>query len=240
MRIGKTWAMSAALLLAVAAGGAIAQDNSNISGEVRVSSVRGSGDGYFKDSAPVIGLRRLADGAIQDIRVTSDSRDSEVRRQEIHAMLEATIRKADAAGLELVTGNFELQKVTLANYRALPLRSGGRSDTSEIAVTVKTKLTGPADSAQARIDGFIKGVPATGRSLIEKYGALQLTIVNPDQYRGQIIKLIADESRRASSAFGADYGVTVSGLDRHLVWNQASENEVFLYIPYGFTVQPKG
>ncbi|WP_260582639.1 TonB-dependent receptor [Sphingopyxis sp. PET50] len=227
-------------MLAVTAGGAIAQDNSNIRGEVRVSAVRGSGDGYFKESAPVIGLRRLADGAIQDILVTSDSRDSELRRQEIHAMLEATIRKADAAGLELVTGNFELTKVTLANYRELPLRSGRRSDTSEIAVTVKTKLAGPADSAQSRIDSFIRSVPATGRSLIEKYGALQLTIVNPDQYRGQIIKLIADESRRASSAFGADYGVVVSGLDRHLVWNQASENEVFLYIPYGFTVQPKG
>ena len=239
MKIGKTWALSAALMLAVTAGGAVAHDSSNIRGEVRVSSTRGSGDGYFKESVPVIGLRRLADGAIQDILVTSDSRDSEVRRQEIHAMLEATIRKADAAGLELVTGNFELTQVTLANYRALPLRSGRRSDTSEVAVTVKTRLTGPTDSAQSRIDGFIRGVPATGRSLIEKNGGLQLTIVNPDQYRGQVVQLIAEESRRTSGAFGADYGVTVSGLDRHLVWNQASENEVFLYIPYSFVVLPK-
>lgn len=239
MKIGKTWLASAALVLAVAAGGAVAQDNSNIRGEVRVSASRG-GDGYFKESAPVIGLRRLADGAIQDISVTSDSRDLTVRRDEINAMLEAAIRKANAAGVELVTGNFELEAVTLANYRTLPVRAGRRSDTSEVVVTVKTKLSGPTDSAQARIDGFIKSVPATGRSLIEKNGVLQLTIVNPDQYRGQIVKLIADESRRASEAFGADYGVVVSGLDQHLVWNQASENEVFLYIPYRFTVQPKG
>jgi hypothetical protein len=238
MKIGKTWAMSAALLLAVTAGGALAQDSSNIRGEVRVSAVRGSGDGYFKESVPVIGLRRLADGAIQDILVTSDSRDANVRRQEIHAMLEAAIRRADAAGVELVTGSFELTPVTLANYRELPLRMGRRSDTSE--VVVKTKLAGPADSALRRIDGFIKAVPATGRSLVEKNGAMQLTIVNPDQYRGSVIKLIAEESRRTSNAFGADYGVTVSGLDRHLVWNQASENEVFLYIPYSFTVLPKG
>jgi hypothetical protein len=240
MKIGKTWALSAAFLFAVAAGGALAQDSSNIRGEVRVSSTRGSGDGYFKESVPVIGLRRLADGAIQDILVTSDSRDSEVRRKEIHAMLEAAIRKADAAGVELVTGSFELTPVTLANYRELPLRMGRRSDTSEVAVVVKTKLAGPADSALKRIDGFIKAVPATGRSLVEKNGAMQLTIINPDQYRGPVVQLIAEESRRTSNAFGADYGVTVSGLDRHLVWNQASENEVFLYIPYSFTVLPKG
>jgi len=49
-------------------------------------------------------------------------------------------------------------------------------------------------SAQGRIDNFIKSVPATGRALIEKRGNITLTIVNPDQYRDQIVKLIAAEA----------------------------------------------
>ena len=113
-----------------------AQDNSNIQGEVVVTGQRASAD-YLSDEQTVVGLRRPADSAIQPVKFTSDSRDEAVRKREIQAMIEAAIRRADAAGVELVTGEFELTKVTAANYRDHAFSGGGRPDTSEISVFVK-------------------------------------------------------------------------------------------------------
>ena len=94
-------------------------------------------------------------------------------------------------------------------------------------------------TAQSRIDGFIKAVPVEGRALIERRSGITLTIINPDQYRGEIVRLVAAEALKSAAAFGPDYGVEVQGLNEQLSWAQASATEVFLYIPYRFTVRPK-
>ena len=226
-----------AAMLAVAAP-VLAQDNSNIQGEVVVTAQRASAD-YLSDEQTVVGLRRAADSAIQPVKFTSDSRDEDMRKREIQSMLEAAIRRAEVAGVELVTGDFELMKVTLANYKDLAFGRGSRPDTSEIGLFVKAGLAGSVGSAQGRIDSFIKGVPPSGRALMEKSGGITLTIINPDQYRAEIVKLVAAEALRTAGAFGPDYGVEVAGLNEQLIWAQASATEVFLYIPYRFTVRPK-
>jgi hypothetical protein len=154
-------------------------------------------------------------------------------------MMESALKRSASSGVVLVTGDFELQEVTLTNYKDLPFGNGNRSDTSTISFFVKSKLANSTGSAQARIDSFIKGVAPSGRSLLEKRGELTLTIVNPDQYRDQIIKLIAAESLKYAGFFGTDYGVEIGGLNEQLSWAQASGTEVFLYIPYRFTIKPK-
>ena len=232
----RAFLFGAALLAAATPGHA--QDNSNIVGEVVVTGQRASAD-YLSDEQTVVGLRRPADSAIQPVKFTSDSRDEDMRKQEIHAMLEAAIRRADAAGVELAAGDFELAKVTLANYKDLAFARGARPDTSEIGLFVKASLAGSVGGAQGRIDSFIKSVPATGRALIEKRGGITLTIINPDQYREPIVKLVAAEALKTAAAFGPDYGVEVAGLNEQLIWAQASATEVFLYIPYRFSVRPK-
>ena len=232
----RAFLFGAALLAAATPGHA--QDNSNIVGEVVVTGQRASAD-YLSDEQTVVGLRRPADSAIQPVKFTSDSRDEDMRKQEIHAMLEAAIRRADAAGVELAAGDFELAKVTLANYKDLAFARGARPDTSEIGLFVKASLVGSVGGAQGRIDSFIKSVPATGRALIEKRGGITLTIINPDQYREPIVKLVAAEALKTAAAFGPDYGVEVAGLNEQLIWAQASATEVFLYIPYRFSVRPK-
>ena len=154
-------------------------------------------------------------------------------------MLEAAIRRADGAGVELVTGEFELTRLTLANFKDLVFGRGSRPDTSEIELYVKAKLAGSVGSAQGRIDSFIKAVPPSGRALLEKNGGITLTIINPDQYRDEIVQLVARESLKYAGYFGEGYGVDVAGLDQELKWAQVSGTEVFLYIPYRFSVVPK-
>jgi hypothetical protein len=216
-------------------GPAMAQEEM---GEIIVTAQRTSGD-YFSNEQTVIGLRRPADSALQSVIITSDSRDEDVRKREIHAMMENALKRSAAASVVLVTGDFELQEITMGNYKDLPFTAGNRADTSTVSFYVKSKLAGSTGGAQGRIDSFINGVAPSGRSLLEKQGELTLTIVNPDQYRDQIIKLIAAESLKYAGFFGPDYGVDIAGLNEQLSWAQASGTEVFLYIPYRFNIRPK-
>lgn len=94
-------------------------------------------------------------------------------------------------------------------------------------------------AAGERLDAFIKGIPRTGRGAIDKAGALTLTIRNPDQYRDAIVKLVADDARHNAAIFGPDYAVQVGGIDGQISWSQVSGTDVFLYLPYRYTILPK-
>lgn len=225
--------LSAALLFA--AFPAVAQDGM---GEIMVTAQRSSGE-FYSDEQTVIGLRRSADSAVQNVSITSDSRDESMRKREIHAMLLAAIERAGSAGVQLVTGDFELTPVTRENFKDLLFKNGSRPDTSKIDLMVKAKLGGSTGNAQKRIDDFIKAVPPNGRALMDKLGDPTLTIINPDQYRDEIVKLVAENARRYAGYFGPEYGAEVGGLNEQLAWAQVSWTEVFLYIPYRFSIKPK-
>ncbi|ESQ86846.1 hypothetical protein ABAC460_21760 [Asticcacaulis sp. AC460] len=187
----------------------------------------------------MVGLRRQADSALIQVSFASDSRDYATREREIHAMLLAALERSASSGVELVTGNFELTPVTKKTYMDLPLSYGGRVDTSQTTVMVKVKLSGSASAAEQTINAFIKDIPKTGRGSIDKKGDLTLTIVNPDQYCDTIVALVADNARHYAAMFGADYAVQVTGIDGQIDWSQVSSTEVFLYIPYRYTIVPK-
>ncbi len=109
-------------------------------------------------------------------------------------------------------------------------------ETTTIRLKIKTKLDGSIGNAQQKINGFAKSVPVTGRSLLKQRGGLALTIIGPEQYRDEIYKRIATGTKYASSFYGPEYGGQISGLDRAIAWKQVSNTEVFLYIPYSFSI----
>ena len=229
----------AATVLATAAVPAFAQNAGTPGlGEVVVTGNRLNAR-YAQQDRPVVGLRRQADAAVLQIAVASDSRDPETRKREIHAILLAALDRAAAAGVDLVTGGFEITPVTKASYQDLPLVSAGRVDTSQATLMVKVKLAGSITAAEQRLDAFIKSVPRTGRGTIDKAGGLSLTIVNPDQYRDAIVQLVADNARHYAAMFGPDYAVQASGIDGQVSWSQVSGTDVFLYVPYRYTIVPK-
>jgi hypothetical protein len=162
--------------------------------------------------------------------------------------------------MSLVTGHYEVVEVTRDNWRdAFPALAGRPAEdedddddddeddkpepgfeddgsTATVRLLVKTRLEGSIAGAQQKITAFVKAVPATGRSQIAQKGGLALTIINPDQYRDEIYRLVAAGAKHAASFYGEDYSVTVTGLNRDVGWAQVSNTEIFLYIPYSFTV----
>ncbi len=224
---------------AVLSSGVFAQEVTSPGlGEVIVTQGRQNAP-YAQNERPVIGLRKRADSAVVQVSISSDSRDASVRKREIHAVMLSAIDRAAAAGVEIVTGNFELIPVTKTNYQTLPFFNAGRVDTDRVLIMTKVKLAGTASDTEKRIEAFVKSVSGSGRGVIEKSGRLTLTIINPDQYRDSIVKRIADNARQNAAVFGPDYAVQVSGIDNQVSWSQVSDTDIFLYIPYRFTIVPK-
>lgn len=207
-------------------------------GEVVVTANRGN-IRYFQHDRPVVGLRRAADSAAMPMAISSDTREEAARKREIHSALLAAIDRAAANGLELVSGTAQLSPVTRANYQELPFQWAGRADTSKVELMVKVRLAGSAAAAEKRLSGFIASVPRSGRAVVEKNGAMTLTIVDPDQYRDSIVQLVAQDARHNAGIFGSDFTFNISGVDGPVSWSQVSSTDVFLYLPYRYTIVPK-
>ena len=186
-------------------------------------------------------LRRTADFAVQQVIVTGDTIDEAARRAEIYAMTRKAIEAAGAAGVQVASGEVVVEPLTLANHNALKAEDNDEDGGEMVKFLVKVPLTPGLDakSALARIEKFIRSVPAVGRAQMKAYSELTLSVVNPEQYRGQIIDLVAKDTNATSGRFGPGYGVEVTGLDRPVQWKQASMTEVLLFLPAAATIRPR-
>ena len=232
-----------AILLLAFAVPAVAQPTSSAGlNEVVVTASRRDADDY-DERVPAVGLRRVADYAVQEVVIAGDTRDAAKRHDEIFAMIRGAIElAAKRNGIELATGELIVEPLLLSNYRQLTLKSDGRPDTDRTSFLVKTKLSEGVDAKAAldQIAAFVKAVPTVGRAEMKTGGGLTLSVVGPDKYRGQIIDIVAADARQTAAKLGPDYAVEIKGLDRPVEWSRASLTEVLLYVPYSYTVVPKG
>lgn len=226
-----------AMLAVVLAGPAVAQDQVEL-GEVLVNSSRYDAPFWPKDR-PVVGLRRAADAMVMNLVITSDSRDALTRRDEILTALAAAMDRAAGSGFQLVSGTARLQPVTKQNYRDLPQVYAGRVDTSKVELMVRGKLDGSASALTDRLKAFIASLKGNGRATVETNGTTALSVDNPDQYRDRIIAMVAQDARHSAALFGPEFTFQLAGIDGQVAWSQASPTEVFLHIPYRYTILPK-
>lgn len=212
-------------------------------GEVLVTASRQNA-AYAQQNRPVIGLRRRADAGVMSVYVTSDTRDAAERYKEIYTVMETVIDRAAAAGIQLVVGNVPLRQVTRENYKALPIVWAGRADTGKIEFMLKAPLEGSALATRKRLADFIKSIKGTGRGTFETGSSVSppeitLTVVNPDQYRDAVIRLVADDARKQAAVFGPDFTPSVTGIDGPVAWSQVSSTDVFLYLPYSYRIEAR-
>jgi len=198
------------------------------------------GDGLVATSRPIVNLKRTADYVVQTVGVAGDTRDATIRRNDLHATIRNMIAEAAKGGVELAIGDYVIEPLTLANYKSLYLRSDGRPDTDQTSFLIKVRLVPGMDiqAARDRIDRFVASVPKVGRTKASVTG-LTLSVINPDQYRGQIIDLIAADAAMSSGKFGAGSGVDVTGLDRPVEWARGAGTEVFLFLPASYVVRKR-
>jgi hypothetical protein len=208
----------------------------------RISRSGLSDDGPTQVRPPAIGLKRVADFAVQVVTIVGDTRDEQKRRDEIFGMVKKAIELAGRrGGIELSTGHFVVEPLTLANYHNLELEEDeDRDEVEQVRFLVKTRLAAGMDSKAAleRIEAFVKAVPAVGRAEMKADGDLTLSVVGPDQYRDVIVDRVAADARAMAARLGPAYAVHADGLDRPVEWTRASLTEVYLYVPYSYSVVP--
>ncbi|MBB4097721.1 TonB-dependent receptor [Sphingomonas kyeonggiensis] len=192
--------------------------------------------------AAVQTLRRTADFAVQQVVIVSDTTDEDDARAEVLAMTRKAIDLSAGAGTLLATGELLVEPLTAGNYKELLFDDDDDDFNGELVkFLVKVPLAPGIDAkaALAKIDKFIKSVPAVGRAEMKPYSELSLSVVNPEQYRGAIIDLVAKDTAATSARFGTGYGVEVTGLDRPVQWKRAGLTEVQLFLPSASTVRPR-
>lgn len=225
--------------MASARGAPVAASDTGVT-EIIVTANKREAEGYDANR-PVIGLVRTADFAVQPVVISGDTRDAGRRHEEIYAMIAGALNLAKhTPGVELAYGDALVQPLTLDHYKSLTLARDNRPDTDKAEFLVKVKLGANVDAKAAlqRIDAYIKAVQPVGRAEIRTDEDLTLSVVNPDQYRAQIVDLIAADAHATASKLGPNYGVEARGLDRPVEWARYSLSQVFLYVPYTYVVRP--
>jgi hypothetical protein len=205
-----------------------------------VESVVVSGTRSNEDM-PGITFTKRADFLITRVRVTCDTRDPKQRRDELKATLLGMIQAAaHTPTLSLGIGGDRIGALTERNFDEI-ITADTRADTSHAQVVIQTAISAAdtIDGATARIKNFIAKAPKVGRSEILSTEGWDLTIVAPEQYRGELVKRIVADAKQTIEMFGAGYGVHVSGLDRRVQWAQRGPLDLALFISYSLDVQPR-
>lgn len=192
---------------------------------------------------PGIVLKRPGDFLLLEVLVSNDTREKEKREKEIYTTIENAIKTAKGIpGIELsLVENDYVIPLSKDNFK-VELRAGSRPDTSKATIRVKTSIPDNQQEAAALIEkmkGFVKKVPVVGRSEIEALSSVDVSIVSPNKYRSEIIKLFSKDIKEVTSSIGDDYKVIVEGIDRPVKWVRSGPLTLALYIPYHYVVIPK-
>jgi hypothetical protein len=206
--------------------------------EVVVTGIRSS-----DMSLPGVIYKRTGDFLLLEVNISNDTRDEEQRKKEIYATLKnaiANAKKDSSIELSLVEEGFVIP-LTLENYQ-IELRDGSRQDTSEANIRVKTKISDQENDPTKLLDKlkqFTSTVPVNGRTEFTAVGSVDVSVVNPNQYRQQILDLIAKDIKSVTGMLGDDYKVVIEGIDKPVEWVRSGPLQLSLYVPYSYKVIPK-
>lgn len=195
---------------------------------------------YDAAQTPQTTLRKRADNLITAVTVVCDTRDQSQRRSELKQTLRNMIRAAaQDKRIELGIGD-EVVGAFDEGMLDTVIVPDAKADTSRATVIIKTAVSADDtfDGATGRIEAFVEKTPKMGRTEVLLDDDWQLTLINPNQYRPEVARLVADDAKRMSDLFGSGYGVEVQGLQLPVSWYQAGPLDLAIYIPYRLTVRP--
>ncbi len=198
---------------------------------------------YAESSPPAQRVVRKGDYLLLKVLISNDTREEKQRETEIHKTLLAAIQKASR------TPNIQLSSVTDNDF-VIPLREsnhrielglGKRPDTSVAYFRVKAAIDPDAADGEALVVAlrrFVSDLKMEGRTTVEVKGDVEISIVDPSQYRPRIIELMAQDVKAVTAALGGDYRVVLSGIDRPVKWARLGSLDVTVFIPYEYLVLP--
>lgn len=200
--------------------------------EVIVSGIMET-DGYYE--MPAVTLKKQGDFLVQEVKIINDSREKGMREKEIRESLQALAESAAKQGnLQLAYGEEFLRTLDPKDKSLVFSQDKSRADTSYLYFSVKLKINSnkPAGEQEASLEKFIKSAKKVGRTELDINGEIDLSIVNPEKYRYEVIQKIAEENNRLRQAIGENCDIELDGISNRVKWQRSGIIELVIYIPY--------
>ena len=77
-----------------------------------------------------------------------------------------------------------------------------------------------------------------GRSSIRQMGSVDISIVNVNQYRSELMTLVLKEINLVQSSLGDGHKIKLDYIDRPVSFARSGVLDVVLFIPYEYSVLP--
>ncbi|MCX7358675.1 MAG: hypothetical protein NT015_11140 [Alphaproteobacteria bacterium] len=226
----------AAAFVLCAAGAAFAQ----ASEEIVVTGARL--ERYEELVLPAITMTRRADAVLANATVWSDSRDAEVRTREIRATLEDMARRARASDVTISLLQDDVLRPFTVDLAMRLSAYGGRADSSQVVVQLRTATRGGDDTLDAtrgRFTRFVESISENGRASVEfDEDELQLTVIDLPQYRAPLMAAIVADGRNVASAMGEGFRPEISGLESPVAFRRNGDLDLTLFVNYSLRVVP--
>ncbi|WP_409431874.1 hypothetical protein ACJ3XI_06510 [Litorimonas sp. RW-G-Af-16] len=195
------------------------------------------------ESPPSVYYTRKGDFLLLEVNIESDARDLAERLTELEETIDefvAAAKKDEDISLSFIDEGDFVRPLTSVVYEDA-IGFGSRPDTSVARVQVKTPI--PDDVADAfglsrKLVTFVDDMEETGRVTISNNGEVTISVVNPAQYRKDVVKIITDDVNAVTGALGPEYRVILEGLDQPMESFRSGDLSLSFYLPYEYIVIP--
>ena len=213
------------------------------SDEIIVTGTRAARASSFDGGAPGVTYIRRGDFMLLEVRIESDAREQTERLSEIGATIEAFLdaAKADPSiEMSILESGTTVRKLTRSNYFQ-GISRGGRPDTSIARIRVKTAIPDEVENSAelaTKLSRFVKTIEETGRITISTNGETSVSVLDPYQYRDEVVAKIVLEINDITDALGPEYVAIIKGLDRQVYWDRKGDIELAFSLPYSYEIIP--
>lgn len=194
------------------------------------------------DGIPAVTVKKRADYLVQRVKLINDSRSPDLRKKEIVDTIDNLIKAArKIKGIELSYGEGFLLPINLNDESLQLIEDSKRTDTSSVSIFIKIALDqarAPRDQI-AELRSFIEKANRVSRTEIEVLDDVGVSLINPEQYRYEILKKVSEENNRVKEVVGGSCEITIAGLQGRVEWERSDVAELTLYIPYMTEVKCK-
>jgi len=106
---------------------------------------------------------------------------------------------------------------------------------------VKTQIPDNVEDSfklAAKLGEFVDDLEEVGRTRIKTSDEVAVSVVNPYQYRKQVLKLVLAEIKEVTETLGPDYRAVLSGIDGEVEWTRSGDLNLAFYLPYEYMILP--
>ena len=194
--------------------------------------------------SPGIMIEKKGDFLLLEVRIMNDSRERSARYKELNATIEKVIAAAKNdmdIELSLIDDNDFVRPLSKDSFQA-GIQRGAQPDTSYATLKVKTDIPDKVEDSfklASKLVDFVETIEAVGRTTINVYDEVSVSIINPYQYRDEVRTKVIQEMKATLAEFGPDYVIVPKGLEGPVKWTRSGDLNLSFYMDYSYKIYPK-